>query len=437
VRVTVPRLILLPLVVVAAVVTAPSIVGDHPVTWDRVQRLALTQVSRLPGHPFADRLDDPGATPDVGPWAAPRPLPAPTPSAPRERYPVHQVSRPWTTGTPQLGVHVYWESNNADPEAVVWRKAQRIVNYVTGLNANALTVSFPFFTPDIRASSVGPKAHTPSPHRVEILLHEATLAGLRITVRPILDEKSLHPPDGWRGSIRPDSPQAWFNGYRDFLRPYLTVAERQRAATFVVGTELNSLEPRPEWKALITSFRQVFTGEIGYDLNYDNYGRGLFPAGMDRYGVDAYIKVKAPASAPPSAVTAGWNAFLATVSPAAPHDVLLSEVGIGAREGAFASPGDFTSSGRYDPRTQPTWYRGVCEVAREHRLAGIYFWKVNFDADPAHPTTAGQPNLDFIGHPASEQAIRDCLGSPWSLPQGTALPQGTVLPSSARSGDHR
>ncbi len=414
-RVTLARLALVPLVVVGTVVVAPHFLGDQPVAWNHVQQLALTQSSRLPGHPLADRPDQDDDA--EGPQAAPGPV-SPTRRSPAEKYPVRQVRVAWDPSLPQLGVQVYWESHAADPEATVWAKAQRIVNYVTSLNANSLTVSFPFFTPNIQASSVGPMAATPSPHRIEILVHEATLAGLRVTLRPILDETSLHPPEGWRGNIRPDSPQAWFDSYRAFLLPYLTVAQRQSAATFVVGTELNSMEPRPQWRALVTAFHQVFSGEISYDLNYDNYFRGLHPTGMDAYGIDAYMKVKAPDSAPSTTITAGWNALLAKVSRAAPRNVLLSEVGIGARKGAFSAPGDFTSSGTFDPRIQPTWYRGVCAVARQHRFAGIYFWKVDFDADPAHPPTAGRPNLDFIGHRASEQAIRSCLGSPWNLHPG-------------------
>jgi hypothetical protein len=414
------RLAVVPIVVVTAVVAMPFLGGDHPVKWDQVEHLAITQVARLPGHPLADRLtpDDPL---DEDRWTVPAaPAPSAGPSVGNrppdlEKHPVNQVTSRWTPGTPQLGVQIYWESNRTDRESTVWAKAQRIVNYVTSLNANSITVSFPFFTPDIKASTVGPGEPTPSPRRIEILAHEATLAGLRVTLRPILDEKSLNPPEGWRGSIAPDSPQAWFDSYRTFLMPYLAVARRQNVATFVVGTELNSLEPHPQWRALVAAAHRVFPGEIVYNLNYDNYGRGLFPAAMDGYGVDAYMKVHAPDSAPPAVITAGWNAFLKKVNRKAPTGIVLSEVGIGARSGAFDSPGDFTSSGTFDARVQPTWYEGVCDVARQRHLAGIYFWKVDFDADPSRPPTNRRPHLDFIGHPASERAIRDCLAAPWPL----------------------
>ena len=418
-RVTLARLALVPAAVVAVVVAVPYLVGDDPLTWDQLRRQTLAQVTRLPGHPGAGQVDDEVAGPSA-------PLPAPSPSAPQERYPVRTVRHAWAPGTPQLGVQVYWESNDADPDRVVWAKAQRIVDYVTGLNANSLTVSFPFFTAGMQASTVGGQQHTPTPHRLEILVHEASLAGLHVTVRPILDEKTLHPPDGWRGSIRPDSVPGWFASYRAFLTPYLQAAERQRAAAFVVGTELNSMEPRPGWKDLVAAAHAAFSGEIVYDLNYDNYARGIFPAGMDGYGIDAYIPVHAPTTPASDTVSRAWDEFLASADRDAPRGAIISEVGIPARRGAWGKPGDFTSSGAYDPEIQPTWYRGVCEVARRRRIGGLYFWKVDFDADPAHPPAGRRPTMDFLGRATSEQAIRDCLGSPWTVPPPDPTPRAAT-----------
>jgi hypothetical protein len=430
VRVTLARLAALPAVVVAVVVAAPYALGDHPITWRGVRNLALTQVSRLPGHPFAGLAD---AGDDAFP--APVPLPPSAAGAPPEKFPVRRVARPWHPGTSQLGVQVYWAANGTDPERTVWVKSQRVVDYVTSLGANSVTVSFAFFTPGIQASTMAARRGTPSPRQIEILTHEAVLAGLRVTLRPILDETSLHPPEGWRGSIRPDSVPGWFENYRAFLRPYLVAAQHQQVATFVLGTEFNSMEPHPQWADLVASAHAVFSGDVSYDLNYDNYGRGLYPFGMDGYGVDAYFPVKVPDTAPDAVVGAGMDAFLATVKHTAPRGVVMSEVGIAARRGAYVKPGDFTTWGRYDAHIQPTWYRAACEVARRHRFAGIYFWKVDFDADPAHPAGVHQPTFDFIGRPASEQAIRQCLSSPWSVPaRAPAAPAAPAPAPPGRSG---
>ena len=413
--VTVSRLIIAPALVVSAVVATTVTFGDHPLKWQQVSSAVQDRVGRL--IPGLSPQDHPEATEA---WAAPVAVPAATGSAGAagrspEAYPVQRVRSEWASGSAQMGVQIYWENNPADPEATVWAKAQRVVNYVTGLAANSVTISFPFYTKGMQASSVGAKPATPSPHRLEILAHEASLAGLRVTVRPILDEKSLNPPDGWRGSIRPDSVQGWFDSYRTFLEPYLVAAGRQRAAAFTIGAELNSMEPRPQWGALADFARTTFPGDVEYDLNYDNFQRGLYPTGPSRYGVDAYIKVLDD-SPTPAAVTSTWNAFLDTVNAAAPRGVALSEVGIAARRGAYASPGDSTTPGRFDATVQPIWYAGVCASARQHQLAGIYFWKVDFDADPLAPVTAERATLDFVGRPASEQAIRTCLSAPWPVP---------------------
>ena len=283
--VTLGRLVVVPVLVVAAVIGAPFAVGAHPLTWMQARGDAVGQISRLPGHPLAGRVEV-GRLP-----VPPAPPSASTPGkAPKERYPVHPVHSRWQPGTAQVGVQIYWADTGGDPEPTVWAKARRLVNYVVGLDANSVTISFPFGTPGITADTVGPEQETP-PRRLEILMHEAALAGLRVTVRPILDESTLDPPQGWRGNLRPDSISAWFASYRAFLTPYVRAAQRQRVASVVVGTEMNSLEGDPEWRSMLAGFRPDFDGQLIYDLNYDNYAIGSYPAGMDGYRVDAYIKV--------------------------------------------------------------------------------------------------------------------------------------------------
>ena len=433
--VTLGRLAVVPILIVGAVAGVPYVLGNQPLTWQQTRTAALAQISRLPGHPLTDQVDVDQLPVPLAP--APEPVTgsasASVKRAPKERYPVRRVRRPWQPGTAQLGVQIYWADDGRDPEKTVWRKAQRLVDYVTGLDANSITVSFPFGTPGIAANTVGVvPQQTPPPRRLEILMHEAAAAGLRVTVRPILDERTLDPPQGWRGNIQPGSVPAWFDSYRDFLTPYLKAAQRQRTASFVVGTELNSLEGEPEWTSLLAGFRPIFTGQLIYDLNYDNYGLGRYPPGMDGYRVDAYMKVKhASDSAPASVIERVWNQFFVKAAAKHPPPVILGEVGISARQAAYHYPGAFLSDGGvYDARIQPTWYQAACTVARANHLGGIYFWKVDFDADPQHPVSAGQPNMDFIGNPAAERAIRQCLSASWpAVATGTSGTTPTATPS--------
>ena len=417
------RLVVLPLLVVALVVAVPFVAGDHPLEWSRVEDAAFEQAGRLPAGARA-------LLPLAGPrpqYAAAVPAAGGTQAVPTlrpvlSRYPVDTVDGVWRPGTAQLGVQVYWVSNPRDREKDVWGKAQRVVDYVVGLKANAIAVSFPAYMTRIDGTQVLPGPGTPPPDRVEILVRQAHAAGLRVTLRPLLDEAALGPPKGWRGNIAPASTDAWFASYRTLLAPYLDVARRRGVATVVLGAELNSMEPATaQWTALADWARGHFPGELGYDLNWDNYIVGKYPLGAaSRYGIDAYFPVFTDDAAPSSVIARSWVRTLTTAPPGPPGPLVLSEVAISAKLGAYQYPAAFSGVGTYDDRIQPTWFRGVCAAAREQRLAGLYFWKVDFDADPSRPPVmrTDRPNLDFLGQPKAETAIRECLGAPWTVAAG-------------------
>jgi hypothetical protein len=386
----VKRLAILPLVVIAAVVAVPFVLGDQPLRWG------------------GGCQDGAALLPSPGSAAVTTPASA-TSTSEVDPYPVSKVARPWRKGMPQLGIHVYWEAVPGETQTQDWLWAQRSVNYAVSLNSNSISVSFPFYTPGIHSAALLAKSKTPPVNSIAILVHEARLAGLRITLRPILDEKSLDPPTGWRGNIEPVSTSAWFSSYRKLFTPYLEMAQRDHVDTVVLGVELNSMEPRSGWRSLIRTSRAIYTGELAYNANWDRYLTAKSFPDVDQLGVDAYFPVKLPDTASAGQIGASWNRWLNQRRHGPLKDTLLSEVGIGSRRGAFRSPGNFYASGRYDARVQPTWYRAVCAVAQERKTAGIYFWKTNFGADLTAAAPNSKGNLDFTGHTRSEQAIQSCF----------------------------
>jgi len=324
-------------------------------------------------------------------------------------YPVQSVIDPWQPGQTQWGIQVYWQNTASDPPDYTWGKAQRIVNYIVGLHANSLCISFPFYTAGITASAVGAKATTPSPARLAILIQEARRAGLRVSIRPILNEASLDPPAGWRGAIEPADRDEWFASYQRLLLPYAQVAQQYGAATFTIGTELDSMEGDPHWTALIAAVAGVFHGQISYDVNWSDYittTQVQVPA--PSFGVDAYFPVDAPDSAPVSALVAGWNAWLDRKSTGPLSSIVFSEVAIGAEDGAYESPGNFYVTNPYNPQVQANWYTAVCTVTRQRHVAGMYVWSLDFNSDPGDPPASQSP-LNFLGRTLSEQALWACF----------------------------
>ena len=329
--------------------------------------------------------------------------------------PVPTVARPWHRGVPQLGIQVYWTANPDDEsDAVVAAKSRRIIDYAISLNANSIAVSFPFYTSGISSDQVYAKAGvTPTPGHIAIFLAEAARSHIRVTLRPVLNEDALVQQNSlaWRGSIQPSSVTGWFRSYRLLLLPYLSVAQAGHAATFVIGTELESLERSPYWHGLISSVKAVYGGQLAYDENFDEFAAGPAVLPLETDDVDAYPRFDLPDSASVGQLTSAWDSWLAVHPLAVRRQLTLSEVGIVAVANSYDDPGAWisTASLPVDAKVQATWYRAVCNaVSDEHVNGGLYWWEISFDADPAHPGPFLSDRLTFVGRPAA-QVIRSCF----------------------------
>jgi hypothetical protein len=311
-------------------------------------------------------------------------------------------------------MNVYWVDDTRDSDEVVRAKARRVADYLVTVDANSVTLSFPFFTAGPRASSVRAASSTPSPHRVAIALDELRRSGLRTTLRPLMDEKSLLAAGrgNWRGSIEPADRDAWFASYFGFLAPYLKVARSARATTFVVGAELSSLEGDPRWRGLVGKAEQLFGREISYAVNWDSYVRGPAPMPVGHLGIDAYFPVEVADDASVSTLAAGWNRWLDRRSTGPLTGVAFAEVGLPAENGAYRHPAAWggTQGRALNLAVQQRWFTAACQVARQRKMAGLYWWKVDLHEDPVHADPGQDRHDSFVGRPG-EDAIQSCFSA--------------------------
>ncbi|MGW6915132.1 glycoside hydrolase family 113 [Kitasatospora sp. NPDC054939] len=389
----------LPTFVLGITIGVPIVWGDHPIKFEHRKPTAVQWNAEPVGQGRVWGFGDDGPklpAPDTGP----------------------KVTRAWQPGTPEWGVQVYWLDDPADPESYVAGKADRIVKYVVGLNANSLSVTFPFYTAGRKASVVAARPTTPTPERLAILLDTAHRAGLRTVVRPLMDESTFEKgPNGWRGNIAPADEDSWFASYEKLLQPYLKVAQDHKAASFVIGTEFNSMEGNQRWSGLVERAGKTFTGELEYDANWDNWLKGPIKVPVEHFGVDAYFPAKSAADdATQDDLVASWNGWLNRRGTGPQPTTKLTEVGIPAQKGAYKTPGDFYTKRTVNEGIQATWYGAVCQVARERQVAGLYFWALQFGIDPNLPANADTPRMDFAGRPASEEAIRTCFAQTYEVP---------------------
>ena len=335
-------------------------------------------------------------------------------AASADRTAVPTVAQPWHAGMRQLGIQVYWVANTQDSDLVVQMKARRIINYAVGLGANSIELTFPFYTYGIASDKVHASRSTPRPAQIAVFLDEAARGHIRVTLRPILNEAVLvaENPVAWRGMIQPTSTAAWFRSYRKLLMPYAEVAQTGHAATFVVGTELESLEPAPEWAGLIRTIRSVYKGQLIYDENFDEFAAHYRGLPLSAFGIDAYPRFNLPDSVSVRRLAKAWDGWLGTHSRAVLHKLVLEEVGIDAIAGSFSDPGAWVGTIRapIDTSVQTKWYRAVCRAVKTNDLAGVYWWDVNFDADPANVGPWQSDRLTFLGRPA-QGVIKNCFAS--------------------------
>jgi hypothetical protein len=332
-----------------------------------------------------------------------------SPASASAEPPVARVRQPWQPGIRQYGIAIYWENNDNDADQIVRTKAHNVLDHVVALGANSVSISFSFVMDSAYANAVRmDQPITPPPARLAIVLDEANKRGLRTTVRPMLSERNLtkDDPDMWRGSIRPKSDTKWFASYRDMLVEYAKVAETAKAATFVVGTELNSLESSTTgWRTVATGVKAMYTGEIGYSANHDRL-RETGPAPGITLSVDAYPPLKVADSASVSRLVDGWNGWLSNNrGEGRIPDLVLAEVAIGARSGAYQAPWSPHAKGPIKPEIQQNWFDAACQVMRERDLGGIYFWMINLDADPKAKPSNESP-MDFLGRPGEQNIVR-------------------------------
>jgi hypothetical protein len=138
---------------------------------------------------------------------------------------------------------------------------------------------------------------TESDTDLELQMQTSERAGMHVILVPIFYCNSCE--GGWRGTIDPSNPTAWFASYQTFIDHYADIAQSYGATTFFAGSEMTSMEHyTAQWEAVIAQVRSHFSGQIGYEENWDVLGAAKFLSDVDVIGVSAYFPLdsgKAPA----------------------------------------------------------------------------------------------------------------------------------------------
>ena len=279
-----------------------------------------------------------------------------------------------------------------------------ILDYVVGLGANSIGLSFPIYTDGARPTTVMSGAETPSPARVRSFVAQAHARGLRVMLRPIIDEKNIaQTPGEWRGSIRPVDVPRWFDSYARTLDSYFGTG----ADEFVLAAELTSLggEAR-QWARLESDARRQFRGALSYAFNWDTTMASS--TDPDLFGLDLYFPVDLGDDATVDQLAEVLRSAIEGQPTAVRRRLVVQEVGIPALSGMYRAPWDWGASGRtIKEEIQGNWFAAACRAVRRTGTQGIYYWMLDSNVDPLLARPDSQPAGSFIGR-LGERSIRAC-----------------------------
>jgi hypothetical protein len=318
--------------------------------------------------------------------------------------------------TPQLGFNSYVQ--DLCQNSATWASdASGQFSELKSLGANSIALGFPIYMSQITSSTVfakracGANLDTPSPTRLGVAIAEAHTLGLRVFLRPMVDELQLRDgPGGWRGLIRPKHISQWFKSYLSVLTPYLKLAQQLNVQDFAISTELDSLSRSSSWASVIRSAKRYYKGPLIFTVPW-HPGQVTHPGTTP--GLDAYQGIVAPDSATPSQLLAGWN-YAAKTSDRLPFSLStasIDEVAIPAQDGAYPTPWVSSlplATNPFDQSIQANWYSMACSFFKTHHMRGLYFWGVFYDNGAAAVLTTPGPGLTQEIQPESAAVIKAC-----------------------------
>jgi hypothetical protein len=326
---------------------------------------------------------------------------------PAATVPVVSPARSWQPGRFQTGVQIYWHTNS--PASAVTQAASNVLNYVVSLNANSVGISFPIYTDGPAPTHVYAGPETPSPTVLTQVVAAARARGLRVSLRPLIDETNIKSvsPSAWRGTIQPVNLANWFTSYNQLLASYAGMATQSGVTEIVAGVELESLQQyQSQWQAVQTAIRQAgFTGIISYAYNWSYWSTMPFA----NLGMDAYPALNLGDGATVAQLKSALVKWFQKRSLSTRQHMVVQETGIPAQSGMYHHPWTFGSYGvPLKLNIQTNWFTAMCQATHAAKLQGLYYWSIDSNTVPSSVNPANESSADWIGRPAAT-AIKQCF----------------------------
>jgi len=307
-------------------------------------------------------------TPPGRAWAAPPATPASAPAPTPARRAAEQV--PFQRGV-ALGLFAEDPAFSYAP----------FLKEIAATGADHVSIILPYYQHDVGSTEI--YAHprfSPPDAVVEQTLAEAREAGLKVLLFPILRLEYAVTIDEWRGTLEPRDPAAWWRSYSAVILKLARLASRHGVAAFAVGSELGSLDKRPEpWVPLVREVRRVYSGALVYSANWDAYDRVALWELVDLAGLSAYFQLTEGLRRPPlDRLIHAWREQRVLISrwrARIDKPLIFTELGYHSQDRTNAFPWDESVDKPVSLEEQADCYRAFVRVwDGVPYLRGVYFW---------------------------------------------------------------
>ncbi|RRO25283.1 glycoside hydrolase family 113 [Flavobacteriaceae bacterium 14752] len=233
------------------------------------------------------------------------------------------------------------------------------------------------------------------------------------------DIKVMLKPQIWIGggdftgyiSMKTESDWKTFEqNYLDMILLYAKVAEETQSEMLCIGTELNTfISERPQfWTSLISSVKNVYSGQLTYAENWDKIDNVPFWSDLDYIGVDAYFPISDQKTPKLDSVKKAWQPIsenLKTLSEKHDKPILFTEFGYRSVNYAGKEPWhSIRIDGQTNEVAQDILLKGLMEsVWDQPWFAGGFLWKWFHNHNRASERYA---NRFSIQHKKAEQSIK-------------------------------
>ena len=264
-------------------------------------------------------------------------------------------------------------------------QAVRHLHEIAATGARWVQFNPTWYQHGVRGATIAASADTPTDAALEHIVAAAHRAGLQVLLKPLLDLDDA----GYRGTIRPADPAAWFASYTAFIGHYADLAARLDVAEFAVGTELAGVSgDRAGWLRVIDAVRSRYDGRLTYAANFDEYRQIGFWHAVDLIGIDAYWELGDRPTTDADVLRRAWEPVvreLAALAARTGRPVLFTEAGYTSRRGSTTAPWDWTTGRTPDQAEQAAAYEALLAALSDQPWwAGVFWWC--WDVPPAQTT---------------------------------------------------